>query len=492
MFGISEGDVLKRLTFDNPWWQLKPDTEVKFRHPPKRVFFGAFAERVMEQGSGRVLALVGPRRVGKTVMMRQMVAQLIEGGRDPKSILYAALTTPSYTAATLADLFGLFMRHNAHDRKVGLTVFLDEAEYSKGWRDDLRDLCQRFPETRFVTALSAGAPGLINGEASDDGVFDILVLPPLTFLEFLRFRGSEETLFGGEAGSAIFREKSLPALNAEFVRYINFGGFPEGIISRSEGSPAPTFVRDNLIDRVLHKDMAGLMGIANSQDVNRLFGVLVVNTGREVSIEELSAITGIAKNTLRKYLDYLEHAFLIRRLMRIDRKGQHYERAVVFKVILTSPTFHTALFGPAAPDDAVFPNLVKTAIGAQFLGWRSAGDLYYAGWRGGSVDLVTLKSNPGKPGPGKPGSGKPGPGKPDLVFELDWADRYSQSGRGPEVLANFVEATGGTATPTILTRSIARPAMLRGVSISLVPASLYAYLLQRNRLAHRDKEAAER
>ena len=64
--------------------------------------------------------------------------------------------------------------------------------------------------------------------------------------------------------------------------------------------------------------------------MNRLFATLAFNTGLEVSIEELAKAAGMAKNTLRKYLDYLEHAFLIRRLPRVDRAAKRFQRARAF------------------------------------------------------------------------------------------------------------------------------------------------------------------
>ena len=61
---ISEGDLFRRLAFDNPWWGFNPETEIKFRHPPRRAFFPAFSDRVMATESGEVLVLAGPLRSG--------------------------------------------------------------------------------------------------------------------------------------------------------------------------------------------------------------------------------------------------------------------------------------------------------------------------------------------------------------------------------------------------------------------------------------------
>lgn len=471
MLTVTENDLFRRLEFDNPWWGFTSETEIKFRHPPRRVFFPAFFSRVMKAGAGEVLVLAGPLRAGKTVMIRQMLAQLIEQGVEPRSVFYCSLTTPSYTAADLKTLFGLFTRRHQHGQGAELYVFFDEAQYVGDWRDALPALAGEWPNAKFVAAVSSGAPQITTGKTSADGRTSVFVLPPLTFLEFLRFRDSEEKLFGagaGEAGSRmVVHPGALPALNAEFHRYVNFGGFPEGVMLKTGGRPAPTFIRDGVADRVLHKDLAGRSGVNDVQELNRLFSILAFNTAREVTMEDLAKAAGIAKNTVRKYLDYLESAFLVRRLPRVDRHARPFQRAVAFKIHLTAPCLYAALFGPVPAASECFERLAETALVAQWLGSDAVDSLAYASWRGGGIDLLSID---------------PASGKPDHVYEMDWSDtgQGAGPGQGAKRLAAFVERTNPAARPYVLTRSLAKPAVLGGTEITLAPVSLYAYWLQRD------------
>ena len=216
---------------------------------------------------------------------------------------------------------------------------------------------------------------------------------------------------------------------------------------------------------MLHKDLASLSGVNDPQELNRLFGILARNTAREVSMEELAKTAGIAKNTLRKYLDYLEGAFLIRRLPRVDLAGKRFQRQVAFKVHLAQPCLYAALFGPVAQDDAQFPRLAETALVAQWLGSAAVENLAYASWKGGAVDLVYMG---------------PGSGRPERAFEIDWRDACAGGARKPEALARFVQGTNPDAGSFILTREAARPAAIGGRAMTLVPLSLYAYWLARD------------
>ena len=323
---------------------------------------------------------------------------------------------------------------------------------------------------KVIGAISSGTPAIVSGKKVLNDRMEIFVLPPLTFLEFMRFRGTEEVLFGAgqsdqQKGAMALEPKALPALNQEFHRYVNFGGFLEGILSGKDGVPAPAFIRDGVADRVLHKDLASLAGVNDPQELNRLFGLLAFNTGREISMDDLAKATNIAKNTLRKYLDYLEQAFLIRRVNRVDRDAKRFQRQVFFKAYLTSPSLYAALFAPVPPSDQVFQRLAETALVSQWLGSGAIEDLYYASWRGGAIDLLTLH---------------PETGKPDHVYDLDWSNAYVRSDTRPDQLVNFVRENNPQATAYVLTGSVARQATMKGIDLTLAPIALYSYWIERD------------
>ncbi len=248
MHTITDNDLFHRLAFDNPWWEFTEQTRIAFKNPAKRSFFPAFCDRVKQAGTGNVLVLAGPLRAGKTVMLRQMVAQLIEQGAKPTSVLYCSLTTPSYTAASLSVLFEMFCRRYRHGPDAEIYVFFDEVQYAKEWEKQLLQLAKMRPNAKIVGAVSSSSPSLVSGDVVMDGKMEIFILPPLTFLEFMRFRGSEEKLFDHATttrkGSMSLVPNGLTALNQEFQRYVNFGGFPRRYsVRQRRGSCADVHAR---------------------------------------------------------------------------------------------------------------------------------------------------------------------------------------------------------------------------------------------------------
>ena len=476
---LSETDLLARLAFDNPWWEASADTKIKFRGLPKRGFFAPFRARAMAMGQGRALLLAGPLRAGKSILLRQLVAQLIEDGVPPQRVLYGSFATPAYADADFAALVQAFARRHGHDANAELFLLLDEVQYAPEFEKTILGLARAYPRARVVGAASALAPSLFTGATSHGGKLETFVLPPLTFAEFLAVRGRDKDLFAdtGGADTASLKPGILPQLDAEFRHYVNFGSFPEGVAGPTAAAPAQGFVRDHLAERALHKDLAGLAGIADATELSRLMLILARDTGRETGIDELAKAAGIAKNTLRKYLDFLESAFLIRRLERLDEAGKRFQRAVAFKPHLVAPCLRAALLGPASPAAAGFAAIAETALAAQWLGSPDAQNLAYASWREGGVNLVTLD---------------PRSGKPARAFEVDWQDAYAKGAgvKGPVHLVSFVEATNPEAKAFVLTRAAARPARMRKTDVTLVPLALFAYWAGRESLNRLEAAAA--
>jgi len=75
--------------------------------------------------------------------------------------------------------------------------------------------------------------------------------------------------------------------------------------------------------------------------------------------------SGVAKNTIKRYVEYLEAAFLIKVVHRIDESASRFRRARTFKVYLTNPSMRAALFAPVGADSPEVGALAETAVFSQ-------------------------------------------------------------------------------------------------------------------------------
>jgi predicted AAA+ superfamily ATPase len=469
MLEIARDDIVARLLFDNPWWESGFDGIIRYQDMPRRKYFRSFFSAVRDRSVNRAVVLMGPRRVGKTVMLMHAIRQLIDSGIKPSHIIYASLETPIYTGLSLANILELFQERFGHSRSESLYVFFDEVQYLRNWEVHLKSLVDSFNDYKFTATGSAAAALRLRSVESGAGRFSDYILPPLTFAEYLHFIGREDELIvhednqGDPETSLDYRSPDIEELNSEFIRYMNFGGYPEAVISEAVRDNPYQFIKSDIIDKVLLRDLPSLYGISDIQELNKLFNALAYNTGNEVGLEALSKQSGVAKNTIKRYLEYLEAAFLIKRVERIDQTAKRFKRAVTFKVYLVNPSMRAALFGQINADSEAIGALTETAVFSQ---WQHSQQtqLYYARWKTGEVDIVSLGSFDQQP---------------SWAVEVKWSDRPYHVHKELDNCIEFVQRNPGIKQPLLITSKTISDdvVMYRGVSFQFAPASLYAYTL---------------
>jgi predicted helicase len=235
--------------------------------------------------------------------------------------------------------------------------------------------------------------------------------------------------------------------------------YPEALFSEEVKSDTSRYIRSDIIDKVLLKDLPSLYGIQDIQELNSLFTNLAYNTANELSLGELSQKSGVAKNTLKKYIEYLESAFLIRIVHRLDHNSKRFQRATNFKVYLTNPTMRCALFSPVTLDSQEMGALVETAVFSQWFHSMYA-ELHYSRWQNGEVDIVNLNNLQ----------------KPTWAVEVKWSDQFEENPSKLDSLKEFC-TRNPTCSIKVTTRTKHSVKELYGTSIHFMPASIYCFIL---------------
>ncbi|NKB29367.1 MAG: AAA family ATPase [Rhodobacteraceae bacterium] len=307
---------------------------------------------------------MGPRRVGKTVLLKQLINSIVEDGFPSDAVFFCSIDTPLYSDMRLDELVSLFEDNSEHDPKGRRIVIFDEIQYLKNWEVHLKVLTDKYPNTRFIASGSAAAALRLKSQESGAGRFTEFYLPPLTFSEFLDFVDMERKLINEVTHGTTKRYETdqIEILNKYFLDYLNFGGYPEAVLSSELQANAPRYLGRDIVDKVLLRDLPSLYGIQDIPELNRLFMKIAYHSGQEISLEGLSNSSGIAKNTIKKYLEYLEAAFLISRVRRVDDSGRTFQRERNFKVYLTNPSMRAALFAPLDQNDEQMGSMAETAI----------------------------------------------------------------------------------------------------------------------------------
>lgn len=465
MKSISRDQVLARICFENPWWNPPHEIDPFYTRLKERAYFDLFFPLLEQRNPTRALLLMGPRRVGKTVILHQAIRKLMRQKRiEPQTVCYINVENPIYNGLGLSELLEYAREASGVGSRPMQFVFFDEIQYLREWERHLKTLVESFPEIKFIASGSAAAALRLKSIESGAGRFTDFLLPPLTFFEYLELLGRTDliAIMEQEGEATRFAPSDIGQLNRNFVDYLNYGGYPEAIFSPEIQANPGRFIRSDIINKVLLRDLPSLYGIQDIQELNSLFTMLAYNTGDEVSLEEISKNSGVAKNTIKKYIEYLEAAFLLKIVHRVDRSARKFKRANFFKVYLTNPCMRSALFSPISEDDPSMGHLVETAIFAQWF-HSPVFRPHYARWNDGEVDIVAM--DPAM--------------SPSWIAEVKWSDAYEKEpGKLRSVIRFCKERPQCFALVTTRTQSSEKK--VGPVQVRFVPASVYAFLLGYN------------
>lgn len=472
-----EKQIIGRMKVENPWWtegQLSDD----YSTMTPRQYLKIFLPLIKSNEPRRAMILMGPRRVGKTVLMHHAMQRLIQDGIPPQNIIYINVETPIYNKLLLEQLFGLACSILEKDQsKDALYVFFDEIQYLKNWEVELKSMVDTYRNVKFIASGSAAAELKKRSNESGAGRFTDFNLPPLTFYEYIHLKGYAnimlpKTIEWDTGTSKVYSTIDINRLNSLFLDYINYGGYPEVVFSDKIRENPGQFIRHDIIDKVLLRDLPSLYGISDVQELNSLFTMIAYHSGNQFSYEKLSKESGVQKETLKKYINYLEAAFLIKVVKRTDETAKSYQRETQFKIYLTNPSLRCALFEPLTEQSPEIGDMVETAVYAQWFP-RQSTELRYANWRQGrqqgEVDLVGLDISRQKP---------------FWALEIKWSDIFYYHPGDLKSLNFFMDSNNlkkGLAT------SISQMGWreLNGKNVYFIPLACYAYTVGENTINQR-------
>ena len=339
-------DVLQE---SNPWWKEEFRVEFKEREIYKEI------QKFISLP--QIIALTGLRRVGKTTLMLKLVEDTIRTGFDPRNVIYFSFD--EFREVEIRDVMKEYEELVEKDLREGkYMLLLDEIQKVSSWDDQLKRIYDTFGKN--VKIIVSGSESLLIRKKSKETLagrlFDFKV-EPLSFKEFLRFRGASFEPLG-------LYEKELARLFKEFCVTL---GFPE-LVDVGEKDVIRKYAMESVVERVLYRDMPKLFKIRDTSIIESLLAIFMDDPGQIVEVSSLAKEMKISRQTLSNYLTYLEESFLIRKLYNFSRSKRKVER----KLKKYYPTLISvdALFSEdEVTRSKVFEWLVVNQLKAEFF-WR--------------------------------------------------------------------------------------------------------------------------
>ncbi len=121
-----------------------------------RAYLGLVQKLLADPLLRRAVVLLGPRRVGKTIRIRRLIADLLDSGVSGQRVAYVEMDHPLLHGQSLADLVG-HVKDIAPGGEGVLYLFFDEVQSHKDWEKHLKPLVDHRPDLRILVSGSEAA-----------------------------------------------------------------------------------------------------------------------------------------------------------------------------------------------------------------------------------------------------------------------------------------------------------------------------------------------
>jgi len=262
-----------------------------------------------------VVAVIGVRRSGKSYIMRQVIKTLIEKNIKSKNILMINFEDKrilDFYPGLIDDFYKTYIEILNPDEIP--FIFLDEVHNVPNWERWVRTM-DELKKAKIV--ISGSSSKLLSGELATvltGRHLDIFTFP-LSFEEFLYFKNLE-----------IKDKLDIIANKINIQRFLNeyieFGGFPDVVLSNNKKELLLTY-----FDDILTKDIEKRYKLKKSEKLRTLAGFYMTNISGLVTFNSLAKFLGTSTVTVGKFSSYLEEANIMFFVKRFSFKFKEQDKA---------------------------------------------------------------------------------------------------------------------------------------------------------------------
>ena len=367
---ISKENILKVLTAFNPWWKTGA-VNPKMSKTYKRFAFHEAMKRLDQTDIRRTVVLTGTRRVGKTTIQYQMIETLLDRGIAPQKIVFISMDHPMLKLSGVNEVLECYHENIYAEQDV--YYFFDEIQYAQDWDKWLKTIYDMQPDTQVVATGSA-SPALIKGnQESGAGRWTVIQVPTMSFYEYCEilnldrpelpknFKATHMLHMTQQDRTRIMMQ--LSKVQNHFNRYLQVGGFPELALADND-LMAQQVMREDVVDKVLKRDLPSLYNIRNATELERIFLYLCNVSSEIVSIEAIAKeLSGVSRPTVENYIRYLESANLIYQSWPVDMADKRVLKAKPKIYIADAAIRNAVLMDDSLLTDPVeMGKIVETAV----------------------------------------------------------------------------------------------------------------------------------
>jgi predicted AAA+ superfamily ATPase len=246
-----------------------------------------------------IVVITGVRRSGKSYLMRQVARELIERGIKKEEVIivnFEDVRFTEFSTKLLDEIYETYLEVLKPTSKP--FIFLDEIHNIPKWERWVRTM-HELNKAKII--ISGSSSKLLAGELATvlTGRHLDIVVFPLSFKEFLLFKNIE-----------IKNELDLISKKIEIKRALNeyseFGGFPEVILSEEKKQLLLKYFED-----IITKDVEKRYKTRRGEKLRSLASFYLTNVSSPITFNSIADFLKISKNTVEKFSNYLEEAYVV-------------------------------------------------------------------------------------------------------------------------------------------------------------------------------------
>ncbi len=290
--------MISELYNQNPWWENHFEENTIIRE--------TYIEKIMKNiKTKEVIFLTGLRRIGKTTIIKQVIQKLLREKISPKDIFFISLDSFNLIDFSIHKLIEEYREEHKKSPKDFFYLFLDEVTSKENFEDELKSLYDN--ENIKIICSSSIATLMRDKKAKLTGRTKTIEIMPLTFKEFLNFKKIK------------IRKSEKDILNSYFKDYMKIGGVPHYVLTEDKE------YLNELVQGIIYKDIIAQYKIKNEKVIKELFNLLCNRVGKPVSYNKLANILKISVDSVKRYINYFEKAYLF---YIVDRYSKSYNESV--------------------------------------------------------------------------------------------------------------------------------------------------------------------
>ena len=256
-----------------------------------------------------VKILTGVRRCGKSTILKMIQKKLKEEHHiTDEQILSYCFDSMEYEDMTSKELYQELKTKILNTKKTYL--FLDEIQEINGWEKVVNTLASDYDVDIYITGSNSR---MMSSEISTylTGRYVTFHIYTLSFDEYLMFKKSYSTIYD---------------IKQEFNQYVRLGGFPATHLQEYSQDEVYTIVRD-IYNSTIFSDIVRRNQVKKIDQLERVVKYTFNNVGNTFSAKSISNYLKseqrkIDNETVYRYLEKLQKAYILHRCSRYDLQGK--------------------------------------------------------------------------------------------------------------------------------------------------------------------------